>query len=267
MIYVDNMIRTFLTNGSVRDTEQTAIFCGDTSCVTNIGYDLRVGAFYADGKKSDAYALEPGDSVIAESVEIIHFDNDTCGKLNIKNSRLRMGLMIDSPVYQPGHTTRIYFRITNLSNDTVNLTSGSSYTMLMFEQLSQTPDEPYKGTFSDEFSFRGLAGYHDVYGTQIKHIERKRHDLKSMEKSIYSNVITIITVFIAIFSLLNINFGLADQSAEAPVVLVYNLSTLGAVSFLSVLLHQLLGTGSKRSACLWLIPVVCFSAVAVFCFL
>lgn len=267
MIYVDNIIRTFLVNGDVLETEQTAIFGGDESCITNIGYDLRANAFYTDGQKLDAYQLEPGDSVIAESMEIIHFDRDTCGMVNIKNSRLRMGLLIDSPVYQPGHTTRIYFRITNLSNDTVNLSSGDSYTMLMFEQLTQTPDHPYTGTFSDEFSFRGLAGYRDVYDSQIKKIERRHRDLKSMEKGIYANVITIITVFVAIFSLLNINFGLADKSADAPAVLVYNLSTLGAVSFLSVLLHQLLGTGSRRTAWLWLIPVLCFAAVAVFCFL
>lgn len=267
MIYVDNIIRSFLVNGDVRETEQTAIFGGDESCITNIGYDLRANAFYADGQKLDAYQLEPGDSVIAESTEIIHFDRDTCGMVNIKNSRLRMGLLIDSPVYQPGHTTRIYFRITNLSNDAVSLVSGDKYVMLLFEQLSQTPDHPYTGTFTDEFSFRGLAGYSDVYGEQVKRVERKRRDLKSMEKSIYANVITIITVFIAIFSLLNINFGLADQSADAASVLVYNLSTLGAVSFLSVLLHQLLGTGTRRSLWLWIVPIVCFAAVAVFCLL
>lgn len=119
-------------------------------------YDLRANAFYSDGQKLDAYPLEPGDSVIAESMEIIHFDRDTCGMVNIKNSRLRMVLMIDSPVYQPGHTTRIYFRITNLSNDTVPLASGDKYVMLLFEQLSQTPDHPYAGTFSDECSFQGL---------------------------------------------------------------------------------------------------------------
>ena len=90
MIYVDNIIRTFLVNGDVRETEQTAIFGGDESCITNIGYDLRTNAFYADGQKLDAYQLEPGDSVIAESMEIIHFDRDTCGMVNIKNSRLRI---------------------------------------------------------------------------------------------------------------------------------------------------------------------------------
>lgn len=263
MIYVDNIIRTFLVNGDVRETEQTAIFGGDESCVTNIGYDLRAGAFYADNKKSDVYELEPGDSVMVESVEIVHFDFDTCGILNIKNSRLRCGLMIDSPVYQPGHTTRIYFRLTNLSSDNVRLNVGDRYVMLMFEQLTQTPDEPYTGTFKDEFSFRGLAGYRDVYEDQIKHIERKRLDLKSMEKSIYGNVITIITVFVAIFSLLNINFGLADKSADAVSVLVYNLSTLGAISFLSVLLHNLLGTATRRSLWLWLVPILCFVGTAL----
>ena len=263
MIYVDHIIRTFLQSGALHDCEQTAIFGGEASCVTNIGYDIRAGAFYSDHKKTDDYELEPGDSVMVESMEIVHFDNDTCGILNIKNGRLRQGLMIDAPVYQPGHTTRIYFRLTNLSSDTIRLENGEQYAMLMFEQLSQTPSAPYAGTFKDEFSFRGLAGYRDVYGEQIKRIERKRMDLKSMEKSIYGNVITIITVFIAIFSLLNINFGLADKAADTVSVLVYNLSTLGAVSFLAVLLHHLLGTASRRALWLWLIPALCFAGAAL----
>ena len=264
MIYVDNIIRSFLVNGAVHETKQTAIFGGDASCVTNIGYDIRANRFYTDQTQSETYILEPGESVTVESAEVIHFDTDTCGILNIKNSRLRMGLSIDAPIYQPGHTTRIYFRITNFSNDSVTLSSGEQYAMLMFEQLSQTPDAPYTGTFRDEFKFRGLAEYRDVYGEQIKRIEKKRTDLKTLEKSIYANVITIITVFIAIFSLLNINFSMAEAAASAASVLLYNLSTLGAISFLSVLLHQLLGTVSRRALWLWLIPALCFIGVAIF---
>ncbi len=258
MIYVDKSIHTFLHNGSLQDTDQTSITGGDPSCVTNIGYDLRANAFYAEDKHTDSYTLQPGCSVIVESVEIIHFDNDTCGVLNIKNSRIRQGLSIDSPVYQPGHTTRIYFRMTNMSSDSIILSCGEKYAMLMFEQLSDTPDKKYEGTFRDEFAFSGLSGYKDAYGEQIKRIDKKRIDLEELEKSIYGNVITIITVFIAIFSLLNINFGLAEKSAGVISVLVYNLSTLGSISFLSVLLHTLLGTSPRHSPLLWAIPIVCF---------
>ena len=265
MICVDKDIRIFLQNGDLKTPDVTSISCGDPNCVTNIGYDLRANAFYAEEKHTDSYDLQPGSSVVVESVEIIHFDKDTCGRICSKNSRIRQGLSVDSPVFQPGHTTRVYFRLTNISADMITLSAGGQYAMLMFEQLSDSPDSPYDGTFQDEYEFRGLADYSGPYSAQNKRIEKKRLDLEALEKSIYGNVITILTVFIAIFSLININFSLANASAGALSVLIYNLSTLGAISFLSILLHTLLGT-PRRSGWLWIIPVVCFAAVGIAAF-
>lgn len=79
MILVDKEIKVFLANGQIGNTDnQTAIFDGSYDCVTNIGYDLRARGFIK------------GESVFVESFETIHFDNSTCGIVNIKNSRLRL---------------------------------------------------------------------------------------------------------------------------------------------------------------------------------
>lgn len=263
MILVDKEIKVFLANGQIGNTDnQTAIFEGSEDCVTNIGYDLRAKGFVKDGDLLTHYDLEPGESVFVESVETIHFDNSTCGIVNIKNSRLRLGLSAEAPVYQPGHRTKIYFRVTNLSDKTIVLSAGETYAYIMFEQLIRAPYKTYEGTFQNEFKYTGLANYESVYAEQHRAVKKKLTDLKELEKSIYGNVITIITVFIAVFSLLNINVTLAQNGKTAADFLMYNCSTLGAVSFLAVLLDELLHKTEKRSHWLWLVPIVCFAVVA-----
>lgn len=135
--------------------------------------------------------------------------------------------------------------------------------MLMFEQLETAPEHPYEGAFRDEFSFQGLADYTSQYADQIKSLDGKINDLKSLEKSIYGNVITILTIFIAIFTILNVNISLAETAATAKAFLIYNLATLGAISFLAALMEELLHREVRRNHWLWLIPGVCFLGVGV----
>lgn len=174
-----------------------------------------------------------------------------------------MGLTIDAPVYQPGHKTKIFFRLTNVSNDAIALTCGEKYAMLMFEQLHKSPDEPYTGAFEGEFSFKGMADYQSEYADQIKSIDGKIKNLQDLEKSIYGNVITILSIFVAIFTLLNINIDLANQNTNGAIFLVFNLATLGAISFLAVFLAFLLSKEAKPDKKLWLIPAICFLSILI----
>ena len=193
---------------------------------------------------------------------VIGFSNDMIGRVVLKNSRIRMGLTMDSPVYQPGHITPIYCRLTNLSNDKIELKQGDKYVTLIFEQLDEEPDTPYSGAFQNEFSFKGLADYKSEYIDQIQSIEGQIHDIKSLEKSVYGNVITILTIFIAIFSILNVNIGLIQKSVSGWTFLSYNLIILGAVGFLAALLKEFLPAQSERKHGFWAIPILCFVASA-----
>lgn len=263
MILVDKELRTFLLNGDTGAPGKTAIFGGDESCITNIGYDLRANAFYRDGKRADACELAPGESVFVESCEIVQFDTVTVGRVFLKNSRIRMGLTLDAPVYQPGHKTRIYFRMTNVSSDSLHISVGDKYAMLLFEQLHDAPDAPYSGTYQDEFDFKGLGEYKSQYLSQIQSLHGKVKDIHDIEKSIYGNVITILTIFVTIFTILNVNIELARAAATVSAFLNFNLAVLGGVSFLSLFLSELSGREKKWSRALWLIPIVCFAAILI----
>lgn len=264
MILLDRNIKKMLVNvESLDGVPKPYISNGIESCVTNIGYDLRAAHFMKENKELLECSLSPGESIFVSSMEVIGFSNDMIGRVALKNSRIRMGLTMDAPVYQPGHITPIYFRLTNLSKDSIELKQGEKYVTLIFEQLDEEPDEPYSGTFQNEFSFKGLADYKSEYIDQIQSIEGQIHDIKSLEKNVYGNVITILTIFIAIFSILNVNIGLIQQSVSGWTFLSYNLIVLGAVGFLAALLKEFLPPSSEKKHGFWVIPIFCFIASAV----
>ena len=257
MLLVDRDIQAFLQNGNIDTNDQTSICHGDEGCITNIGYDLRAKFFIKSGKKAESCELAPGESAFVSSQEYIKFDDITSGILNLKNSRIRMGLTMDAPVYQPGHETYIFFRITNISSNSIDLKIGEKYAMLMFYQFEKGPIHTYSGTFQNENNYSGLARYDSQYADQIKSLDGKVKDIKSLEKSIYSNVITILTIFIAIFTILNVNISLSNNIATAKDFLVYNIANVGAISFLATLMDEMIHK-DKKSHKLWFVPVICF---------
>lgn len=265
MVLVDHDIMQFVLNGDLADPQQTSIRFADRACVTNIGYDLRAQSFILSGRSLPSCQLNPGESVFVQSVERVHFDPHTLGRVSLKNSRIRQGFTMDSPVYQPGHDTFIYFRLTNLSDAVLSLYQGESYAMLMFEQLSAAPDHPYSGAFQGEMSFSGLATYESSYRDQIASIDQKISTVKDLEKNVYSNVITLLSIFIAIFTILNVNIDLAASQAGARQFLAFNLMTVGAVAFLIALIQEILHR-KQPSRFIWLLVLFCFLALLALLF-
>ena len=88
--------------------------------------------------------------------------NNLVGKIIDKNSQIRRGLLVSAPVYQPGHKTRIFIRVTNLSDKDITLNRGEQIASIMFEELDGEPKNLYNGAFVDEYEYKGLSSYSDV---------------------------------------------------------------------------------------------------------
>ena len=265
MLLVDKDIKTFIKNDNHQfDDNTTAIFHGSTNPITSIGYDLTTECVYKNSKKKrDSCVLKPQDSCFVKSVEEVQFDKQTAGIVKLKNGRIRMGLSLESPVYQPGHHTAIFFRLTNLSDKEITISAGDQYAMLMFERLSDEPEHPYNGAFQDESNYIGIPGrYSSIYEAQMKALTKKQQSLKSIEKNLYANVITILTIFIGIFTLLNVNIELAKDAADASSFIKFNLACIGSIGFLSSLMNEIIGERIKHHG-LWLIPLVCFIVLMI----
>ena len=219
--------------------------------VTNIGYDLSTNLFYIDEKKSvEHIELEPGESVFVSSKEILTVPKNCCVRVVLKNSRLRQGLSLDAPVYQPGHHTRIFFRLSNISKDVIEVANSQKYATIIFDELKETPDEIYNGAFVDEFSFKGLAAYQGMYSDQIHKIEKKKNELKDLEKSIYGNVLAILSVFVALFTLLTTNVTAISANFDLNKLLIIDCTLLGCISFLVLLLPHSAETKFRKIVCI-----------------
>ena len=197
----------------------------------------------------------------------------------LKNSRLRQGLSMDAPVYQPGHHTKVFFRVTNVSGNEIDLQKDGKYVTILFEMLASHVKNPYAGAFSDEMDYSGLGKYKDIYQHEIREIEKKTENLKDLERSIYANVLVILTVFVALFSFLTTNISLLSANADASRFLIYNFVTLGCVSFLAALLNGAISFAkkaallngairfAKKQWALWAASVLSFGAAAAVFFL
>ncbi len=267
MLLLDRDIRALLRTTLDADPQPPYIAYADATCVTNIGYDLRADCFMRDGRPADSCTLAPGESVFVSSMEEVWLGNDMVGHVVLKNGRIRMGLTMDAPVYQPGHRTMIYFRLTNISQDEILLEKGEKYTTLMIENLGREPDQPYDGTFQREFSFKGMADYKSQYIAQIQSLGDKVQDIKSLEKSVYGNVISILTIFVAIFTILNVNIELTKQAVSSWQFLLYNVVTLGALGFLAALMNIVMGRSKGKFDYLWVVPILCLILSGLILFL
>lgn len=167
MLLSHQSILACINDGVIKD--------GKTENVGPVSYDLTTQNFFTDKtsyiRKLTSYTLNPGDSVFVASAEAVSLPNDLAYSVRIKNSRLRLGPHLDAPLYFPGHETRVYFRVTNVSGDVIVLDTKKGIAQLVFERLDQPTDAPYGGAFSDEGAFRGLGDYESRYEHDLKKVE------------------------------------------------------------------------------------------------
>ena len=202
--------------------------------VQAIGYDLTAESFYRlDEREVESVDLQPMESIFVKCREHISLPSNIAAHVHLRNSRIRQGLLLTAPVYYPGHKTPVYFRITNISASQISLGSGSELASITFEKLDQDVDSPYAGTFQMEDQYRGMGSYKDVYSTAMKKVDQKMEELHAAERRIYTNVLSLLAIFVAIFSIINVNVSLVGNSSVGlQTLLVFNLCTLGAIGFL-----------------------------------
>ena len=118
----------------------------------------------------------------------------------------------------------------------------------MFERLASAPANPYHGTFQGEIAYKDMADYSCKYKEEMTVIEDKMNEVKHLEKNIYTNTITLMSIFIALFSLINVNVDIAlAGEADLLRVIISNLVTIGSISFLVSLIQLCFSPKDKRN--------------------
>ena len=261
MYLVDREIRDMIDSCRlIENAENTNI--NAISCDVCIEYIIG-----NDNKDSqlDFIELEPGTTVIVATKEKLNMPNNMIAHIIPKNSRIRMGIRIEAPVYQPGHKTRMFIAVTNISSSVIELKKDEQIAAVAFSRLSNEPDKIYTGTFKDEDQYRGLADYDNVWNRRKKAIDDKYRDIKGIEKSIYSHVMILMTIFIGIFSLINFDSSFIRDTANLLTMITYNMIFIGAISTLIAIINCILpgNENKKYKWTLFIVPLICFVVAGI----
>lgn len=215
--------------------------------VGSISYDLTVDKICnSPGSESERLSLAPGDSAFIMSLETISLPGDVLATISLRNHCLRQGLALDAPVYHPGHRTRVFFRVTNVSHQEILIKKGDGLAQIMFYKLPESVEHPYSGAFADEFNYTGMGSYTSPF--DASQIAEKVDSVKTIEKSIYGNVLSIMAVFVAAFTLININVSAFMGSVDLRKLLLLDFVTVGCIAFLLSSINTMLPMGRHIKA-------------------
>lgn len=166
MILSDRDIKKALADGSIKITPQPDYSAQLGSC----SIDLRLGNTFrvfnhsrvalidtkdptnADAMTSELtitenepFILQPGDFVLATTMETLSLPNDLLGRLEGRSSLGRLGIVVHSTasVFDPGWDGMIVMELGNLGRMPVALYAGMRICALTFEQLTTAADVPY----------------------------------------------------------------------------------------------------------------------------
>ena len=229
--------------------------------VTNIGYDVSCESFIKEpGTEEPKITLGPNESAFVKTSEIMKLPDDMIAYVQLRNSRIRQGLTLDAPIYQPGHNTKVFFRITNVSKGDISLSSSDELATVIFIQLDKAVKTPYSGTFSNEMNYEGMGDYSSNYSEQISKVDKKINNLEKLERNIYANVLAIMAVFVGVFSLININVSLVTQNIAIKTLLVTDFTMVGAIGFLIAMVSFITSSHKKI---IWLPSVIAFAVALI----
>lgn len=107
MVLVDKEIKSRST------TNQPLISNFTEHNLGSISYDLTLDSILLEDKEYSSHELAPGGFLYIKTKEQLAMSNDLIGRIEEKNSRMRMGLVVSGPTYQPGHKTAIFLRVQN----------------------------------------------------------------------------------------------------------------------------------------------------------
>lgn len=178
--------------------------------VKPVSYDVHIKGIVIDNGIGESYRLRPNEFVFIESEELIEMPVDLMGRIGEKNSRMRQGLCVAGPHYFPGHKTRLFLRVQNISSSEIRIKKGDSIAQIFFEKLTDIPKHPYNNqedaAFNDEEHYSGLAKYKDEYEERMKQIKDASRNFDEKINRVYANILTIMGLFVSVFSLIMVNF-------------------------------------------------------------
>lgn len=263
----------YLVDKQIRELGNRVIVRGyDPERIGPVSYDVTINSILAPAGNKNFYSLPPGEAVFIQTEQEIHVPDNLLISIGNKNSLLRLGLTVDGPKYFPGHQTVLFLRVENISANVVELSKGMEIAQMFYEQLSEIPEAGYgqrqNVSFQNETEYREFGNYQKEYESRIQEIEKASQKLEDTETRIYGNILTLMGIFVAVFSLIFVNMDFAGSGAfTVGGLLVINVS-LGLILTLFLGLILLFFNKieiRKYKTILWILSVVFIGLLIILC--
>ncbi len=107
-------------------------------------------------KKGDTFIMQPGDFVLAVTLESVTIPSDLMGRLEGRSSLGRLGLVVHSTasIFEPGWDGKCVLELGNLGRMAISLTPGMRICAMTFEELSSPADIPYNKKQFAKYKFQ-----------------------------------------------------------------------------------------------------------------
>lgn len=106
-------------------------------------------------KKDGDFIMQPGDFVLAVTLESVKIPRDLMGRLEGRSSLGRLGLVVHSTasIFDPGWDGKPVLELGNLGRMAIKLTCGMRICAMTFEELS-SPATPYVEKSFSKYKFQ-----------------------------------------------------------------------------------------------------------------
>jgi dCTP deaminase len=96
-------------------------------------------------KNGEKFIMQPGDFVLAVTLEKVKIAPDLMGRLEGRSSLGRLGLVVHSTasIFDPGWDGKPVLELGNLGRMAISLTCGMRICAMTFEELSSPAETPY----------------------------------------------------------------------------------------------------------------------------
>lgn len=107
-------------------------------------------------KNGEKFIMQPGDFVLAVTLEKVKIASDLMGRLEGRSSLGRLGLVVHSTasIFDPGWDGNPVLELGNLGRMAISLTCGMRICAMTFEELSSAADVPYSKKAKAKYVFQ-----------------------------------------------------------------------------------------------------------------
>lgn len=139
-----------LQEGMLYPFHERGVVGGMSFGLSIAGYDIRV---------AEHHVLQPGDFVLASSVERFAMPDDLIAFVHDKSTWARKGLATQNTIIEPGWCGFLTLELTNHSNDIIIIKEGMPIAQIVFQLLDMPAEKPYDGKYQHQKAGPQAAKY------------------------------------------------------------------------------------------------------------